>query len=430
MSKTVEKIVIDHTVLKEAEGRYYTIGFDVPPGVEKVAVSYRYKRLSSGRGKSASPVNIVDLGLEDANGRFLGWSGSARESVYVGEFESTKGYLITGIVPGNWKIIVGAYKIAAGGVAVRYEIEFTEKRARWYFGDLHMHSDASDGQHSISELGSMARRKGLDFIAVANHNNFAENLCLPTVAGVTLVPAVEWTHYRGHMNFFGPKTPFVNSFIANDIGQMRRLVGDARSAGAVISVNHPKCNVCPYLWEDDACFDMIEVWNGPMRRANLRAIQWWTSLLGGGRKIPIVGGSDFHRDFRLVRLGHPVTAVYAKSQSAGDILAAAAEGRGYITQSVRGARLALQCRGKGFGDTVALDHGTELTCRADNASRGMRLKIVTDEGITAIFTKRRKRSIRGSHVITKPGFAYLLATRKVLFWEIVCAVSNPIYFES
>ncbi len=425
----MEKLTIRHTVKKEAEGSYYAIGFEVPPEVERVTVSYAYSRLAPGAGKNAGLINVVDLGLEDASGRFLGWSGSARKSVTVGEFESTNGYLATEIMPGSWRIIVGAYKIAPQGVEVDYEITFTKKAARWFFGDLHMHSDASDGQHTLYELAAIARRKGLDFIAVSNHNNYAENLCLPHFPALTLIPAVEWTHYLGHMNFFGPKVPFANSFIANSPGQMLALIDDAKKSGAIVSVNHPKCDFCPYLWGDDTCFDMIEVWNGPMRRVNLRAIEWWTSLLKSGRRLPVVGGSDFHRDFRYARMGNPVTAVYARSQSAAEILAAVAGGHSYITGSVKGVRLGLRCLGKSFGDTVALEKGAELTFRADNAAPGTRLTLVTGEGVAAVFHKRRSRSITGSAAVTKPGFAYLLATRKVLFYETVCAISNPIYFE-
>ncbi len=429
----MEKITIHHTVKKESEGTYYTVGFDVPAGVEKVTVSYRYNRLPAVQampGKNKRFMNVIDLGLEDGNGRFLGWSGGARTTVSVGEFDATNGYLTTPIVPGTWRILVGAYKVEPGGVDVDYEITFTEKKPRWFFGDLHMHSNASDGQYWIAELAAIAHKKGLDFIAVSDHNNYAENLHLPHVSGLTMIPAVEWTHYLGHMNFFGPKVPFTNSFIANSPEGMRAIVDDARNNGAVISVNHPKCDFVPYLWDDDTVFDMMEVWNGPMRPANLRAIAWWTDLLKASRKIPAVGGSDFHKKIWFTRMGNPVTAVFANSQSAEDLVDAISKGHSYVTDGLNGVRLDFQCAGKSFGETVALnDDRAELTFRAENTSPGMRLKLVTNEGTAAVFSRRENRAISGRFVIEKPGFAYLLVTKKILFWELVCAISNPIYFE-
>ena len=100
-----------------------------------------------------------------------------------------------------------------------------------------------------------------------------------------------------------------------------------------------------------------------------------------------------------------------------------------MTSSVNGVRLELQCHDKSFGETVALENGAELSFRADNTSPGTRLKLVTGEG-TAVFDQRRNRSIGGSAVVKKPGFAYLLAVKMSLFKkETVCAISNPIYFE-
>lgn len=79
--------MIEHRIRKEDEGKYLALPFDVPEEVEGVTVSYQYPH------KSALH-NIIDLGLEDEDGRFLGWSGSARESVTVGEHDATPGYLM------------------------------------------------------------------------------------------------------------------------------------------------------------------------------------------------------------------------------------------------------------------------------------------------------------------------------------------------
>lgn len=66
---------IIHKVLKEKEGSYYTIGFTVPENVVKISVSYDYPRGTKGFLGDLHPTNTIDIGLEDADGRFLGWSG-------------------------------------------------------------------------------------------------------------------------------------------------------------------------------------------------------------------------------------------------------------------------------------------------------------------------------------------------------------------
>jgi len=42
--------------------------------------------------------------------------------------------------------------------------------------------------------------------------------------------------------------------------------------------------------------DVLEIWNGPMRESNLKAVGLWHNLLLAGKKVPACGGSDFHRD--------------------------------------------------------------------------------------------------------------------------------------
>ena len=217
----MEKLVIDHLVEKSREGSYYTVPFSVPEGVRSLTVRYSYPRQG----------NTIDLGLEDGQGQFLGWSGSSREAVTVGEFDATPGYLMEPVLPGTWHILVGAYHVQACGVPVRYEITFDAGGPRWLVGDLHVHSDASDGQHNIPTLAAMAKKRGLDFLAVTNHNNYSENFSLPKVPGLTLIPGTEWTHYRGHMNFLGIEQPFTGSFVANSLEEMRAITRQARERG-------------------------------------------------------------------------------------------------------------------------------------------------------------------------------------------------------
>ena len=415
----METLVIDHLVEKSREGSYYSLPFSVPQGVRSLTVRYHYPPQGS----------TIDLGLEDGQGQFLGWSGSSRSSVTVGEFDATPGYLMEPVKPGTWHILVGAYHVPAGGVPVRYEISFTPEGPSWLFGDLHVHSDASDGQHSIPTLAARAKKQGLDFLAVTNHNNYSENLALPRVPGLTLIPGTEWTHYRGHMNFLGIARPFSGSFVANNLAQMRDITRQARERGALVSVNHPKCDLCPYLWEDEDSFQLVEIWNGPMRGVNRRGIAWWTQLLRQGRRLPAVGGSDFHRDKGPVRLGNPVTAVWADSPRAEDILSALARGRSYVTSSVRGVRLSMTCGGATFGDVVSDGESVHtLHVSAANMPPWAVLQIVGSGGELARL-RPRGGAVRDTVTVSDTAFAYLLAGFPLgdgQLWPL--AVSNPIYF--
>lgn len=425
----LEKHNIKHHIPKKREGTYYTIDFPMPEGCEQVTVTYSYTHIT-GRFKTLHEiVNVVDLGLMDADGRFIGWSGSARSSVFVGPYASTQGYSMVPLKPGIWKIIIGAYRIPNDGLDVFYEISYTKASARWFAGDLHMHSNASDGKHDIFTLTKIAIKKRLDFIAVSNHNNYSENMHLPVVPGLTLIPAVEWTHYLGHMNFFGVKSPFNNSFIANNEEEMNDLVSDAKSMGALISVNHPKCSLCPYIWKSTSCFDMVEVWNGPMRKVNMDAIKWWHEMLVSGRRIPLVGGSDFHRSHPVVRMGNPVTFVYADSPSKEDILRAISHGNSYVTSSVKGVRLELFCGKSIMGDAIPRKSGLLLSVSVNNAKPGMCLQLISNEGIAVEWKSFRKGKLKAEIQISESwNFVYLLAERNFAGKKFCRAITNPIYF--
>lgn len=414
-----------HLVTKDKEGTYYTIDFDVPENVTSLTVKYSYVQKTKGLLGDLMPTATIDIGLLDETGRFLGWSGSAHREITVGEYGSTAGYLSEPILPGKWKIIVGAYHVMPEGVKVDYEVDFKFKKERLLFGDLHIHTTASDGAFNAFEIGKKAKEKGLDFVGLANHNNFSENLHLPHIDGLTFIPAVEWTHYKGHMNFFGVKEPFENSFIANTEEEMKAIVANARKRGAVISVNHPKCGICPYLWQNED-FDMVEVWNGPMRPTNVRGIAFWTELLKKGRKIPAVGGSDYHRPKSPVRLGNPVTGVYTPSQRAEDILSSVKKGHAFVTSGKDGVHLSISYGDAFMGDTTELRDGIPLEIEAKNL-RGESLVLVTDSGEKTVL--KGKRGEQSTEVTLKNvKFAYVKAIKKMFGKEIIRAVTNSIYF--
>lgn len=418
LRKGGEKLELKHKVTKDREGTYYHVPFDVPENVIKITVSYDYYRPTKGMLSDLKPTNCIDIGLSDSKGNFLGWSGSAHSSISVGEYSSSNGYLRKKIEAGRWQIIVGAYHVLPEGVEVTYKIDFEFAGEKLLYGDLHIHSDASDGKYDAFEIGKKAKEKGLDFVALANHNNYALNFSLPQMNGFTFIPAVEWTHYKGHMNFYGVENPFGNSFIANSREEMQSLIAEARSRGAVISVNHPKCRFCPYLWEDEDAFDMMEIWNGPMRPTNIDGIAWWTELLKKGRRIPAVGGSDYHSPKGLAKIGNPVTAVYSASPSAEDILDGIKNGHCFVAFGKDAPVIDLcygSCR---MGDIADKSTDIQLDVKVENLQNG-KIILVTDS--------EEKEISAGKFIIRDEKFAYIKIVggrgRKVL------AVSNPIYFK-
>ena len=289
----------------------------------------------------------------DPAGAQVGASGSDKRAIEISETHATPGYRPCALAPGQWRILIGAYKVAPAGVRVEYELTFRPKRLRLYRGDLHVHTLASDGALSVEELAGRALRHGLDFLAITDHNQMIEAGTLPQVPGVTLIPGIEWTHYQGHANFLGATKPYDGPFFANDLEGAQERFASARERGALITINHPFEEGCPFRFDLEALpFDCLEVWSGPMREANLRALGLWQQMLMAGNKVPICGGSDYHRDRLFVFPGGPTTCVYALSASPADILAGLRQGHTYVAFAPDGPGLEMTAGEAMMGDSV------------------------------------------------------------------------------
>lgn len=385
------KTVFKHLVTKDKEGTYYKIPFDMPADMDTVYISYAYDE------------GTIDLGIYDSE-RFLGWSGSNKKTVSIGA-RSELGYLQTKLHKGTYYIAVGAYKIPNdNGIEVTYEIDYRPKEERWLSGDLHMHTNASDGEYDAYTLAKKAQKLGLDFISITNHNNYNENFYLPNIPGLTIIPGVEWTHYKSHMNFYGVKAPFTD-FAINTEEEMQDLIQEVKDKGAIVSVNHPQEKSCGFLWKTHN-YDLLEVWNGPMRPANVRSLKMWHDMLVSGKRIPIIGGSDFHRSKHPVRLGNPITRVYAKSNTYEDIIEAILAGKCYVTSSMN-------------GPSIEMKHeNNHLEVTVENA-KNCTVQLITQDGVIAKF-KHRKTLPVSAHW----KFAYVVVRG---LW--IKAISNPIYFD-
>jgi hypothetical protein len=411
----------------------------MPVNTETLSLTYHYERhheseigIDRGRFFSRKEVNIIDLGLIAPDGTQVGASGSDKLSITISEAWATPGYRPRVLTPGEWKIIVGAYKVAEPGVDVIYELTFSPKYLRLLKGYLHTHTLGSDGVLNIEELALHAQRNGLDYLGYSDHNQMISSDTLPHIPGITLIPGVEWTHYKGHANFMGVNQPYDAPFLANTFEEVKYRFDSARSRGAFISVNHPCDPVCPFLFDmNQLPFDCLEVWNGPMRGSNLQAIGLWHSLLVSGKKIPICGGSDYHRDSLLLFPGGPTTCVFAMSAGTSDILDALKHGHAYITYSANGPTLDLTAGEALMGDSVDFSKHGQLEYKVSGLLAGDVVQVTTSQGSTPLFKAEMDGGMQGECSLDAPGFARIEVLRSFLpgLPLLPALISNPIYFD-
>jgi hypothetical protein len=422
------------------QGTYFTLPFTMPANIESFSLTYRYKRhhesevqVEHGSFISRKERSIIDLGLIAPDGTQVGASGADKSSILISEVQATPGYHPCALVPGEWKIIVGAYKVADEGVDVLYELSFTSKYLRLYKGDLHTHTHASDGVLSVGELARHAARNGLDYLAITDHNQMVSTDFLLQHSDLTLIPGIEWTHYLGHANFLGADKPYDEPFLANSIEEVHARFTSARSRGAFISINHPNDPICPFLFDMNSLpFDCLEIWNGPMRGSNLQAVGLWQSMLMGGKKVPICGGSDYHRDSLLLFPGGPTTCVYAMSSSTTDILSALKLGHAFLTYSTNGPMLEMTAGDAILGDSVDFSKIKQFEIKVNGLLAGDVVQVVTAHGDIPLLKADTDGEMQGVYTMEAAGFAWLEILRSFLpgLPLLPALISNPIYFDA
>ncbi len=318
------------TPTDRAESLYRELAFDVPPSTPAVSVRLRYDRTRA----------VIDLGLLDSE-RFRGWSGSNKEGFVVSPERATPGYVPGPLPAGEWQALLGLHRVPADGVEYQVDVDLgpadppadpplprppqapprrelpATAGRRWLAGDLHTHTVHSDGILTVAELACLARERGLDFLAVTDHNTISQHGELEAAAaraGLLLVPGFELTTDRGHANTIGSRSWIDFRRSADD------WLADARAAGALLSINHPIGGDMSWRQPMTDRPPLVEVWHSSWDRLGPETLEWLETWGGG---FPI-GGSDFHAFGRGDLPGAPTTWLEVAGD---DVLGALAAGR-------------------------------------------------------------------------------------------------------
>jgi len=448
---------------------YALLPFSVPPGASRLCVRYAYTDPMSA-AQTEEQGNVVDIGIFDPRGSaflrgkgFRGWSGSARRSFCIGPTEATPGYLPGPILPGRWDILLGLYRIAPQGC--RYDVTITVEfespaspavplppveiaptsEERWYRGDLHTHTFHSDATGSLADLVSAARARGLEYVAVTDHNTISHipHLAQYDAPGFLLIPGEEVTTYYGHANVWGLES--WQEFRCRSAEDMLRVREAVREAGGLFSINHPKRGGPPWEYDLFDQADCLEVWQSPWFLGNHESLALWDRLLHQGLRLVAVGGSDRHQPpfdghFGVHEVGHPTTWVYATRLSADAILAGIQAGHVMISADVQGPRLYLEADGDGdgryeamMGDELHVPTGSTIRwrCRVESGAEQL-LHIVSSDrdwtqpvdGVASTYTWETK-AVHDS--FCRAELIIPDETESDLSILLRAALSNPIY---
>lgn len=336
-----QSMVLEGFITVEKEKTYLHLPFHVPAHTVRLDITFQYTD-QIGSSPLLSGGNTIDLGVFDERGieflqaGFRGWSGSERDQFFLSELDATPGYLAGALNPGVWHLFLGLYKLAPQGCKYKAEILVTtndlvadasiekqvsadlpssrplEPFSPWLRGELHCHTWHSDGELSPDRLVGRAVERGMDFLAVTDHNTIAAQRVLEQIQdpGVLLIRGVESTTYKGHFNIWGIREWI--DFRVQTPDQMKAVVQAANDLGGVTSCGHPKPFGPDWDFREVTNYQCVEVWNGPWSGLNEMALEYWLDLLANGMRRTAIGGSDFHRvgEGGGRDIGTPTTWVY------------------------------------------------------------------------------------------------------------------------
>jgi PHP domain len=202
----------------------------------------------------------------------------------------------------------------------------------WLAGDLHAHTVHSDGSMTVPELAAHAVSRGLDFVAVTDHNTVSHHRELGQASaayGVTLVPGQEVTTPRGHAGVLGD-TGWIDFRTSADA-----WLDAAERGGGLMSINHPFAGDVSWLHSMTRRPPLLEVWHWSWLDPTWTTpLSWWQAW--DPSAIP-VGGSDWHRPGSDSPLGTPTTWVECDDDAGVDgVLRGLRAGRVAISASRNG----------------------------------------------------------------------------------------------
>ena len=376
---------------------YREVPFKAPPGTTRITIEFDY----TGKDRKS----VIDLGIRDPQ-RFRGWSGGNKARFTISDVDATPSYLPGPLPAGTWKLVLGVPNLRRDGEASYTARIFFQHGPGsttfndgplkagpgWYRGDLHMHTAHSDGS-CVSRKGvrvpcpvfktlEAAEARGLDFIAITDHNAASQNEALRELApffdDLLLIPGREITTFWGHANVFGVTAPLDFQLGSPRASTLATIQAEIEKAGGLFSINHPglpsgeACMGCG--WSDKATdfarFQAIEAVNGGQADGPLSGIPFWEARLNAGLRITAIGGSDNHNaPLDLAKpgsVGYPTTVVHAAELSQPAVLAAIRAGHVFIDTTGNRQRT-LEVTASAGGKTVEM--GDALSAPAGAAVR-------------------------------------------------------------
>ncbi len=212
-----------------------------------------------------------------------------------------------------------------------------ERACRWLRGNHHGHSTLSDGHESPEQLLVAYERAGYAYLALSEHDRFADPADFQMLTTMCLLPAVEVTSAQGQsLMHLGP----AHELPARQLTAVQ-IMNQVHAAGGLFVFDHPNWKPVPEYATDALLNSMaglrgVEIYCGVIERlaGKADATDRWDRLLSRGRRVWGHGTDDQHdvqdRFIAWNCVQWPTTA----SVDAAGIIEALGAGRFYASTGV------------------------------------------------------------------------------------------------
>jgi hypothetical protein len=358
------------------------------------------------------------------------------------------------LTAGRVKVLVAALALAAAATPALASAHGGSQGPKppvgfWVAGDLHVHTiyghdtcitpteawdpasaDRSarrscDDPYTVSFTPAQrldeAQQRGLDFVALTDHNNVVNQTDPDLVAwtrahpSFVFVPAYE-NSQPGHVQMLGARSCYGNDGaipgaviecdqkVADNSATGETALADGlRADGGVFQVNHPSDGNWAAAFGHSVVPDTVEVWNigpwafqhpFPASNDNDYSLRWYDEFLRQGDQVGITGGSDTHwvTTDSGQGVGEPTTWVFVRQLTLAGVLDGLRAHHTFVSAlppALSGPQLFLEADRNGDGAYEAIA-GSETSTRATYRVRttgalpGSVLRIVTDGGTTEV----------------------------------------------
>jgi hypothetical protein len=292
-----------------------------------------------------------------------------------------------------------------------------------FFGDLHSHTEISDGAGLPADAYAAAKAGGASFLAVTDHSNQISPeewaALKATAAGFTdatfvAMPSYEITRAWGHMNAYN--VPDLTFKKTGNQGGRQDIMSDyydwlSGYSGASAQWNHPTIyskefdGFAYYTPERDAVVNLLEVVNdsdpGDFESSYVKALDL-------GWHVMPSAGSDTHITNWIV--GYDVrTALLANSLSPANLYGAMRACRGYATRD-KNLRIDYTLNGSVMGSILGVagaSYQASVTVSdPDPADAPTKLEIVGDGGVVVATNAAPQKGVAWTTPLTSSTSRY------------------------